>query len=73
MFRKNKFQKKKCFFKKNHINFIDYKDVELLKKFIMPNAKIISSHNSGVSSKYQRQLAKAIKKARFMGLLPYIL
>ena len=72
MFKKSRFQKKRCFFKKNHINWIDYKDIELLKKFIMPNGKIISSHSSGVSSKYQRQLAKAIKKARFMGLLPYI-
>lgn len=72
MFIRKRNQKKKCFFKKNHIKFIDYKDIELLKKFIMPNGKILPSRNSGVSYKYQRQLAKAIKKARFMGLLPYI-
>lgn len=72
MFNRRKNLKRKCFFKKNHIKFIDYKDVELLKKFVMPNGKILPSRNSGVSYKYQRQLSKAIKKARFMGLLPYI-
>ena len=64
--------KKVCYFTKNEVKYIDYKDVELLKKFITPNGKIASRHTTGTSAKYQRELAKAIKNARFMGLLPYI-
>ena len=64
--------KKVCYFTKNKVKYIDYKDVELLKKFITPNGKIASRHTTGTSAKYQRELANAIKNARFMGLLPYI-
>ena len=64
--------KKVCYFTKNKVKYIDYKDVELLKKFITPNGKIASRHTTETSAKYQRELAKAIKNARFMGLLPYI-
>lgn len=71
-FKKIRPHKKSCYFKKNHIEWIDYKDVELLQRFIMPNGKIMPSYLSGTSAKYQRQLAKAIKNARFVGLLPYI-
>lgn len=63
---------KDCFFKKHNITFIDYKDVEVLKKFINPNGRMISGKRSGVSAKSQRQLSLAIKRARFMGLLPYV-
>ena len=69
---KKKPKKKVCYFTKNKVKYIDYKDVELLKKFITPNGKIASRHTTGTSAKYQRELAKAIKNARFMGLLPYI-
>lgn len=61
-----------CFFKQNNINHIDYKDIELLKKFLTPSAKIMARKRTGVCAKSQRQLANAIKQARFMGLLPYI-
>ncbi|MCQ2793927.1 MAG: 30S ribosomal protein S18 [Bacilli bacterium] len=71
-FKKIRPHKKSCYFKKNHITFIDYKDVDLLQRFIMPNGKIMPSYMSGTSAKYQRQLAKAIKNARYMGLLPYL-
>jgi len=71
-FKKIRTHKKSCYFKKNNIKYIDYKDVELLQRFIMPNGKIMPSYLSGTSAKYQRQLAKAIKNARFMGLLPFI-
>jgi len=64
--------KKACFFKKNGIKHIDYKDIEILKKFITPAGKIMSSKRTGVSAKYQRQLAKAIKRSRIMGLLPFV-
>lgn len=65
-------KKSECYFKKNGIKYVDYKDIELLKKFINPHARIIAGKRSGVSSHYQRLLSLAIKRARYMGLLPYI-
>ncbi len=65
-------RKKVCYFTKNNIKTIDYKDIELLKKFISANGKIISRRVTGTSAKYQRMLATAIKRARQMALLPYI-
>ena len=64
--------KKVCYFTKNKIEFIDYKDVELLKKFISANGKITPRRVTGTSAKYQRMLTTAIKRARQMALLPYI-
>ena len=63
-------RRKVCYFKKNHIKYIDYKDVELLQRFINPDGKISPRSATGTSAKYQRQLAKAVKNARFMALLP---
>ena len=57
---------------KNKIDYIDYKDVELLKRFISANGKIIPRRVTGTSAKYQRKLARAIKRARQMALLPYV-
>jgi len=51
--------------------WIDYKDSETLRKFTSLHAKIIPPKRTGVCAKHQRELAKAIKKARFMSLLPY--
>ena len=62
----------KCYFTENNIKHIDYKDVELLKKFINPHARIIARKRTGTTAKNQRKLADAIKLARFMGLLPYV-
>ena len=64
--------KKVCYFTKNKIKYIDYKDVELLKKFISANGKITPRRVTGTSAKYQRMLTTAIKRARQMALLPYI-
>ena len=64
--------KKVCYFTKNKIEYIDYTDTELLKKFISPNGKIIPRRVTGTSAKYQRMLAVAIKRARQMALLPYV-
>lgn len=64
--------RKVCYFTKNKITYIDYKDVELLKKFISSNGKITPRRVTGTSAKYQRMLAKAIKRARQMALLPYV-
>ena len=62
-------RRKVCYFTKNKI---DYKDVELLKRFISANGKIIPRRVTGTSAKYQRKLARAIKRARQMALLPYV-
>ncbi len=63
---------KQDYFSANNIKFIDYKDTEILKKFLNPSGKIVSHKRSGVTAKNQRALAMAIKRARFLGLLPFI-
>ncbi|HEY4508744.1 MAG TPA: 30S ribosomal protein S18 [Candidatus Paceibacterota bacterium] len=63
---------KSCYFTENHIKHIDHKDVELLKKFLNPHARIISRKRTGITAHHQRNLATAIKRARFMGLLPFV-
>lgn len=64
-------RKKYCYFTANKIKEIDYKDIHLLKRFITESGKIVPSRITGTKAKYQRQLARAIKLARFLGLLPY--
>ena len=71
MARQRKRRKKACYFTQNNITNIDYKDVELLKKFISERGKILPRRVTGTSAKYQRQLTRAIKRARQMALLPY--
>ena len=63
---------KQDFFSANNIKYIDYKDVEILKKFIAPNARILPRKRTGRSASNQRNLAQAVKRARFMGLLPFV-
>ncbi len=63
---------KECFFKKNNVSHIDYKDVVVLKKFINPHGRILGTKRTGVSAKNQRNLAMAIKRARFMALMPFV-
>mgnify|MGYP001569995996 len=63
---------KKNYFKNNKIAHIDYKDVETLKVFLTPHARVQSRKRSNAASKDQRALALAIKHARFLGLLPYV-
>lgn len=65
-------RKKVCYFKKINVTVIDYKDLELLKRFISANGKIIPRRVTGTGAKYQRLLATAIKRARQMALLPYV-
>ena len=65
-------RRKVCYFTKNKVAYIDYKDVELLKRFVSSNGKIIPRRVTGTSAKYQRELAVAIKRARHMGLLPFV-
>jgi small subunit ribosomal protein S18 len=60
------------YFSANNIKYIDYKNVEILKKFLNPSGKIVNHKRSGVTSKNQRALAAAVKHARFLGLLPFV-
>ena len=63
-------RKKMCRFSEGATE-IDYKDVNLLKNYISETGKIVPSRITGIQTRLQRQLAKAIKHARFLGLLPY--
>ncbi|AHI52365.1 30S ribosomal protein S18 [Spiroplasma culicicola] len=65
-------RKKINFFAKNNIEYIDYKDIDLLKKFISNNGQILPRRITGTSPKHQRMLSTAIKRARIMGLLPFV-
>ncbi|MGI9118003.1 MAG: 30S ribosomal protein S18 [Minisyncoccia bacterium] len=63
---------KQDFFTSNNIKFIDYKDTDILKKFLAPNARMLGRRRSGLSAGNQRKLTTAVKRARFMGLLPFV-
>lgn len=67
LFKRRKF----CRFTAEGVKEIDYKDVEVLKDFINENGRIIPARITGTKSRYQRQLSVAIKRARFLALLPY--
>jgi small subunit ribosomal protein S18 len=67
LFKRRKF----CRFTAEKIEEVDYKDVEILKDFITENAKIMPARITGTRTGYQRQLSTAIKRARFLALLPY--
>ncbi|MCB1385301.1 MAG: 30S ribosomal protein S18 [Nitratireductor sp.] len=65
-------RRKSCPFSGPNAPVIDYKDVKLLSRYISERGKIVPSRISSVSNKKQRELAQAIKRARFLGLLPYV-
>ncbi len=64
-------RKKFCYFTSNKITEVDYKDIYLLKKFITESGKIVPSRITGTKARYQRLVARSIKLARFLALLPY--
>ncbi|MCB1788951.1 MAG: 30S ribosomal protein S18 [Gammaproteobacteria bacterium] len=66
-FRRRKF----CRFSAEGVAEIDYKDLNLLKQYVSESGKIVPSRITGTSAKYQRQLADAVKRARYLALLPY--
>jgi small subunit ribosomal protein S18 len=66
-------RRKTCPFSGANAPKIDYKDVRLLQRYISERGKIVPSRITAVSQKKQRELARAIKRARFLGLLPYVL
>jgi len=65
-------RKKFCWFKKNNIKYIDYKDANFLKSFLNEQGKILPRRITGTSLKYQRRLSVAVKRARHLGLLPFV-
>ena len=65
-------RRKSCPFSGANAPVIDYKDVKLLQRFVSERGKIVPSRITAVSAKKQRELAQAIKRARHLGLLPYI-
>lgn len=56
----------------NHIEYVDYKDIDLLKRFISERGKILPRRVTGTSAKNQRKVTAAVKRARIMGLLPFV-
>ena len=66
-FRRRKF----CRFTAEDVKEIDYKDLNTLRQYVTENGKIVPSRITGTKARYQRQLATAIKRARFLSLLPY--
>jgi small subunit ribosomal protein S18 len=63
--------KKRCYFLANKIDFVDYKDANLLKRFLTDRGKILPRRITGVSAYYQRKLTVAVKRARAAGILAY--
>lgn len=64
-------KKRSCRFTAEGVTQIDYKDLVTLKQYVAENGKIVPSRITGTRSRYQRQLSVAIKRARFLALLPY--
>ena len=67
LFKRRKF----CRFTAEKVKEIDYKDIDVLKDFVQENGKIMPARITGTKARYQRQLSTAIKRARFLALLPY--
>ncbi len=65
-------KEKYCRFKKNRIKYIDYKDPDFLLQFVNEQGKLLPRRITGTSLKYQRKVAQAVKRARHLGLMPYV-
>ena len=68
----NRNQKKYCRFKKAGIKYIDYKDPDFLMRFVNDQGKILPRRLTGTSLKYQRKVSQAIKRCRYLALMPYV-
>lgn len=64
-------RRKYCKFTAEGIEHIDYKDLDILREFISETGKIVPSRITGTKARYQRQLATAVKRARYLALIPY--
>ena len=65
-------RKKYCRFKKNGIKYVDYKDPNFLLKFVNEQGRVLPRRITGTSLKFQRKVAQAVKRARHIGVLPYV-
>lgn len=65
------YRKKFCRFSAENVKEIDYKDIKILENYVMESGRIVPSRITGTAAKYQRQLARAIKLARYLALMPY--
>ena len=65
-------RRKYCFFKENNIYKVDYKDIRLLKKFVNDHGKIMPRRVTGTGAKMHRKVVSAIKRARTIGLMPFV-
>ena len=65
-------KKKYCRFKKSRIKYIDYKDPDFLLKFVNEQGKLLPRRITGTSTKYQKKVAQAVKRARHLSLMPYV-
>ena len=63
---------RECFFCKSNIKEVDWKEVELLKRYVSASAKIIPQRRRGICTKHQRKVSTAVKRARQMALLPFV-
>ncbi len=64
-------RRKFCRFTAEGVTEIDYKDIEVLKQYVSETGKIVPSRLTGTKARYQRQLAKAVKRARYLALIPF--
>lgn len=65
-------EQKQCYFCTSNIKVIDYKDAESLKRFLSPQSKILPKRKTFVCAKHQRKLARSIKRAREIGIVPFV-
>ncbi|PIR70384.1 MAG: 30S ribosomal protein S18 [Candidatus Niyogibacteria bacterium CG10_big_fil_rev_8_21_14_0_10_42_19] len=63
---------KQCYFCTSNIKSINYKDAEVLKRFLSPQSKILPKRKTSVCAKHQRKMAQAVKRARVLGLVPFM-
>lgn len=69
---RNRGKAKRCYFTENGLVAIDYKDIDLLRRFVSERGKISPRRNTGTSAKFQRLVATAVKRARHLGMLPFV-
>ncbi len=70
--KKTNYRSRECLFTKSGFNYIDYKNIDVLKKFTNDQGKILPRRVTGTSAKFQRQLTLAVKRARHLGLVPFV-
>lgn len=70
--KKTNYRSRECLFTKSGFTYIDYKNIDVLKKFTNDQGKILPRRVTGTSAKFQRQLTLAVKRARHLGLLPFV-